>query len=749
MIQKYLDRGISCIPIRPRSKAAALPSGFQNTEYGLNGISEQMAEEWDKNYPISKGYGIAILCGKASNIIAVDVDSTDPEILKLMPPTPSSKVGKKGGTFFYQYEDKWERKVFIRPQVKADEEIEILTNGQYTLIPPTIHPDTNSPYVWTGEDLLFIDPKKLPYFQDKDIDKIYEYWALKYNTAIDVDVNHTSVELEGPFESAIENGKPRASHGAQNRLKKLAAILLQKNTPLDEAAFKLIEYDKEQHLNVPYFGDSTRGTDGSADPYSNALRFYMSISHRVNSDRRKRGELPHNIAPLSPFNNPIVEKKAQNVVHKMPEPRGRLKDFITSVNQYNLNNVSEISYAYGMAYLSMHLACRYAVHYRGTFWPANLMLFVVASSGMGKNKPRKFMEQLLYESNCLGASEYTSAVSLLSEFTPIFDKKGALVRKPKRALLASIDEVDGLLNIMSKSKESFEARFKKVLLEIFDASKDQFHGQFSKGNGVEGKVFHPFFTLIGSTQPAYFKKALQGDILYKGIYQRSLIFELKEISEADTEKIPDKELEQGLKNFTEQWFKNNHVDLEGFDIVEGKENEVAVNYREIRLSPKAVEYLKELELKFFNEKRISHNQGNDLKTSVKARFIDNIIKLAQIDWIATLPTQFISTPERYSLEVEHIEWAKNVVLAKYEQSKEYFDTEVIQNNKDEQDMDRIVNFIKNKGGKVTGDQMSSGVKVGMSSRRRELINELRERGTIVLVLEQSEGKKPITYYKLV
>lgn len=59
---------------------------------------------------------------------------------------------------------------------------------------------------------------------------------------------------------------------------------------------------------------------------------------------------------------------------------------------------------------------------------------------------------------------------------------------------------------MSKSRESFEARFKKILIEIFDASRDQFYGQFSKGSGKEGDVKNPYFTLIGSTQPTYFKK---------------------------------------------------------------------------------------------------------------------------------------------------------------------------------------------------------------------------------------------------
>ena len=749
MFLKYLDNGISCLPVRPKSKAAAVPSGFESTHFSHHGITEDMAEQWDKEYPISKGYGIAVLCGKASNIIAVDVDSTDSELLSLLPPTPSSKVGKKGGTFFYQYEDKWETKKIYKSPDSSDGQIEILTNGQYTVIPPSIHPDTNQNYQWTGEDLLFIKPKDLPFFTEQDIERIHKYWSQKYDQVIDFNFNVNSVELEGPFEPAIENGKPRAPHGSQNRLKKLAAILLQKNTPLEEAASKLLEYDKNQHLDVTYFGDITRGKDGSADPYSNALRFYSSIAHQVNSQRIKRKELPHSIAPLTPYNNKTVEEKKPNeILHKMPEARGRLKDFITAVNQYSLNDNSEIGFAYGLSYLSMHIACRFTVKYRGTDWPANLIIFVVASSGMGKNKPRKFMEEKLYKHHCVGASEYTSAVSLLNEFTPIFDKKGTLLKPSKRALLASIDEVDGLLNIMSKSRESFEARFKKILIEIFDASRDQFYGQFSKGSGKEGDVKNPYFTLIGSTQPTYFKKALQGDIAEKGFYQRSLIFELKQFSEPDLTKRPDKNLEDQLTNFTDQWFNNNPISVDMFDVPVGKENEYPVRYREINLNEEALSYLRQLELEFYNAKRNSFNQGNELKTSFESRFIDNIIKLAQIDWLATLPKEYLDKPHTFPMTIDSLKWAKEIVLAKYDQFKEYLSQEVVQTNKDEIDMEKIVNFIKRKGGKVTGDQLSSGVRVGMSSRRRELVKELQDRGLVQIVSEQSEGKKPISYYKL-
>jgi hypothetical protein len=762
MFLKLKDAGWYCIPVIQKTKKPALVLDFLNGFTGISydGIPEEVLEEWDEKYPVGDKYGIALVLGKINNVSAVDIDSDDRKILDQIPNSPLIKMGNREriGTYFYQHNEHLPAKLTFGDSTKNDS-VDFLNGHNITILPPTIH-KSGERYMWLSPDDLFsISASELPLITGdhlKSIDKLYEKkFGSKYSLVFGVDDNISGVSLEGTFNSTVENGKERCAHGAQNRLKKFAAVLLGKNTPIDAAAAELVKYDKEHHLGISYFEDQGRGKDSSADPYANALRFYSSVAHQVNTMRIKRGEAPHDISPLTASNNKKieVEQKKELSKIKLPEPRGRLKAFIDCANKYSFNDNTDIGFAYGLAYLSMHLANRYAVKYKGTYWPANLMIFVVASSGMGKNKPRKFMEQLLYDAKCLGSSEYTSPIALLQEFTSQYktNKKGEkeLLRKGRRELLASIDEVDGLLTTLAKSKEAFEARFKKVLIELFDASRDQFFGQFSKMGGVEGKVCNPYFSLIGSTQPTYFKKALQGDILYKGIYQRALIFELKSISDPDITKEPDLDMEQKLQNFTRLWFNTHFVDIQSFDtqVVEGKENEVPVHYKEIRLSPEAEDYLRNLDLEFFNSRRLSHNAGNDLKTSIKARFIDNTLKLAQIDWISSMPKTYIDNPSLYPLGVEHLEWAKQVVLAKYEEAKEYFDQQVVNSNKDEQDMETIVGFIKKKGGKVALEDITRGTRVGLKARRDMLIKELQER-CVLNVIKGNEIPKPITYLKL-
>src|SRR5262249_6108452 len=74
-------------------------------------------------------------------------------------PSPCGKKGKKGGTSFYRHGGENSRSFSRNGQVVA----EILSQGRLVILPPTIHPDTGKPYVWTTpQRLLNRDPATLP-----------------------------------------------------------------------------------------------------------------------------------------------------------------------------------------------------------------------------------------------------------------------------------------------------------------------------------------------------------------------------------------------------------------------------------------------------------------------------------------------------------------------------------------------------------------------------------------------------------
>ena len=96
MLEKYFSQGYHCIPCLRSSKASALERGYSTIEYGEKGVVEEQVTGWDVRFPIQKGYGIALLCGTASKTIALDIDSDDAELGKLLPDSPCVKKGKTG-----------------------------------------------------------------------------------------------------------------------------------------------------------------------------------------------------------------------------------------------------------------------------------------------------------------------------------------------------------------------------------------------------------------------------------------------------------------------------------------------------------------------------------------------------------------------------------------------------------------------------------------------------------------------------
>jgi hypothetical protein len=102
--------------------------------------------------------GIAVRCGDG-DLVAIDVDTDDPEVLQkvaaLLPPCCPRKRGAKGLTFFVRA--KVDKKFSFPVALKFNggqclvQNVEVLTHGQYTVLPPSIHPETQNQYEWIAD----------------------------------------------------------------------------------------------------------------------------------------------------------------------------------------------------------------------------------------------------------------------------------------------------------------------------------------------------------------------------------------------------------------------------------------------------------------------------------------------------------------------------------------------------------------------------------------------------------------------
>ena len=138
---KYWQHGIPVMPLVPSSKKP-LVNHWQ--QYARDMPSEATREDWLSR---TTNYNIGIPLGPQSNIMMVDIDTTDEKIynaiVKLLPPSPWKRVGAKGCALAYKFNNRRGCNITSKNDGMI---VEILSVGRQLVLPPSIHPDTNLPY---------------------------------------------------------------------------------------------------------------------------------------------------------------------------------------------------------------------------------------------------------------------------------------------------------------------------------------------------------------------------------------------------------------------------------------------------------------------------------------------------------------------------------------------------------------------------------------------------------------------------
>lgn len=142
----YLEKGFSIIPVKGKK-----PEVNNWSTYCLEHPSKELFEHWVEHFSDS---GIGLCLGKASQLTAFDFDIDDVSIQSLVvPKLPLPKwvkAGQRGWTAFYKYSGGASRKLSIDGVHIAD----LLSDGKQTVLPPSIHPNTGTPYRWlTAEEI--------------------------------------------------------------------------------------------------------------------------------------------------------------------------------------------------------------------------------------------------------------------------------------------------------------------------------------------------------------------------------------------------------------------------------------------------------------------------------------------------------------------------------------------------------------------------------------------------------------------
>jgi|RhiMethySRZTD1v2_1073278.scaffolds.fasta_scaffold1333529_2 Bifunctional DNA primase/polymerase, N-terminal len=100
--------------------------------------------------------GIGVRLGRqvdGTYLVALDWDNEDAAIaaMDVFPPTVT-KEGARGFTAFYRSTVAVTSRDF---RIGGRVVVQVLSDGRQTVLPPTVHPDTGRPYVWTSKYSLY------------------------------------------------------------------------------------------------------------------------------------------------------------------------------------------------------------------------------------------------------------------------------------------------------------------------------------------------------------------------------------------------------------------------------------------------------------------------------------------------------------------------------------------------------------------------------------------------------------------
>lgn len=153
--------GYYLTPISPGEKR---PTGREWEKLRLT--PDEVEAHW-QDHP---EHGIGLLCGTGAReqlyVVAFDVDSEDENLINrvrcAIGGDPPAKRGRKGITFIARASGKPFTSAKHKPDSKSPPLVERLSIKNQTVLPPSIHPDTQLPYQWLNRPLHETDPETLP-----------------------------------------------------------------------------------------------------------------------------------------------------------------------------------------------------------------------------------------------------------------------------------------------------------------------------------------------------------------------------------------------------------------------------------------------------------------------------------------------------------------------------------------------------------------------------------------------------------
>lgn len=673
--KKYWEAGYRTAPDKYAGKGWAL-SGISTNYHGESIHLEEM-ERHAKSLE-EKGSNISLILGRASGVIALDLDCDKPEVLEkiqhLLPLSPVEKRGSKGYTRFFRYTGEHTDVLKFNGEVV----LEVLSDNKKTTLPPSRHPN-GANYVWTSDkELLDVKPQDLPVFPPYLIAELSR--------------------ILGGSEQ-FEYGK--VSSGRNLALSEYLGGLLNETQDVNTVLTKLVEFDKNQN-EVPYFTDPNEYR--TTEPITNALSFYSS--HLVSINGKRFRDNKEYLTPVLPVAMDL--QQAKELAGKKSQRQGGLKrlsvnallpapSVLKSTYETLIANswVPQEELAFGAVLtLFSTLASRNFV-FQGM--SPNLYVCNISKSGTGKNAGMEFLKNTLIQirqGRLLGPSDLPSEAGLMD----------ALCMKPRMVL--PLDEVSGVLQTANSGAAEYNRKLGDLLCELYTLGHGRFLGRGLVEDSSKGAVDRPNLNILGATTPRGFSDSVNRRAIQKGLLGRFLLF-------FGDPNVPAKRVHREKK--LTQEIKNQLHWLAGYS---PEETSMSIQGRvqqftELKADEEAN---KRLDLVFKEFDQLRRDNIDDTYGPVAARLYQQMIKLVMIHALAN------SNQEVPLISVQDVEFGRKLILHFFENFKAsisglIFDTPI------ERDKAQLMSVLSEHG-LLTRKEIIRHTPFFSKRKRNELLEEL-------------------------
>lgn len=545
----YIDMPI--IPVSTVSKSPLVKEWQKSTS--------DKNEEYAERFPHAN---IGLLTGEPSGIVAVDIDKE--EAISLVPLSPISKKGKKGETRFFKFNGE-----------KASKDsgigIEILSTGNQTIIPPSIHPETGLPYQWLRYECNF---DELPYLDPEFLSKIQNN---KSQTAI-----------------TPSDGR-RCNHGSHTKLSEMLVAGLHANDTVEKLSKTLLDYDEKINPEFSYFICPSRKWKTN-NRIVNANSFIIEAMLR-HSDLVKP-QVHFEVIELEPE----IELEIDYKKEKLPKFRGVAQEIFDYIYRTSPIPRTRFAVASTIATMGTILSNRYCC---AGFHP-NFYVLIATISGGGKDRPLRVPYEIFNEAghkDIIGGSPESDTGILMG--LDIQDTR-----------LDVFDEASRLFYMMGDTKNLYASKMADQYNILYTSAGKFFSGKTLK-SGKIGECFSPGVNLLCALTFEDLKKSFTTSLMDKGVASRFLFFpdtEYKDLTKISNEEVPPSILD----------FCNN---------IRGPIEDKTINFKK-RVNPKALhitEKMRDYCLHIANKYRREGKNNHPNLQSIYNRAIEIITKMAILD----------------------------------------------------------------------------------------------------------------------